>query len=202
MVRQLQPGIVINNRSAWEGDFDTPERHIGTYNTQRGWETCDTLAKSWGWMPNKPMRSLQTVIKLLVGVVTGDGNLLLNTGPTAEGEIEVRQVHRLAEVGQWLEKYGQTIYGTRGGPFPSQAWGGFTHKGNRLYIHVLDWPEDYVVLPQLEQNIVNIRSLTASDVKCNIVSGEMRISVPPADRQVIDTIIDIELEDPINVQIQ
>ena len=58
---------------------------------------------------------------MLVNAVGGDGNLLLNVGPMPDGRIEPRQVERLKEIGQWLAKYGESIYGTRGGPFQRGA---------------------------------------------------------------------------------
>ncbi len=197
MMRELQPDVVINNRSGWEGDFLTPERKVGAFNTQRAWETCDTLAESWGYMPNRRLRSLRSIIHLLVQVVTGDGNLLLNVAPTPDGEIEPRQARRLAQVGEWLAEYGQSIYATRGGPFAPQPWGGFTWQGNRLYAHVIDWPEDMIAIPAMPQRILRVRSLTSNEVILEKPNGELFVRVPPADRQAIDTIIEIELESPV-----
>jgi alpha-L-fucosidase len=197
MIRSLQPQIVVNNRGGWEGDFITPERKIGAFNPQRAWETCDCLADSWGYIPGRPVRSLRSIIHLLVQVVTGDGNLLLNVGPTPEGEIEPRQVRRLAQVGRWLETYGQSIYGTRGGPFPTQPWGGFTWRENRLYAHVIDWPEDTITIPSLPQRIQRVRSLTSNEVILEKPNGELFIRVPDTDRQTYDTVIEIELDGPV-----
>ncbi len=197
MMRELQPGLVINNRCGWEGDFITPERKVGAFNPKRAWETCDTLAESWGWMPDRPMRSLRSIIHLLVQVATGGGNLLLNVGPTADGEIEPRMVRRLAQVGEWLKEYGHTLYATRGGPFPTQPWGGFTWRENHLYAHVIDWPEDVITIPALSQRIRRVRSLTSNEVIIEKPNGEMLIRVPDADRQALDTIIELELDGPV-----
>ncbi|MBI4926305.1 MAG: alpha-L-fucosidase [Anaerolineae bacterium] len=194
MMRSLQPDVVINNRSGWTGDFITPERKVGEFNTQRAWETCDCLADSWGYIPNSRMRSLRNILHLLIQVITGDGNLLLNVGPTADGEIEPRQVDRLAQVGRWLQEYGHTLYGTRGGPFETQPWGGFTHKGNRIYAHIIDWPEDTITIPAMPQRVLRVRSLTSNEVILEKPNGELKLRVPDADRQAIDTIIELELD--------
>ncbi|MGD0579871.1 MAG: alpha-L-fucosidase, partial [Bryobacteraceae bacterium] len=168
MIRNLQPDILINDRAAspgdWQGDFSTPEGRVGAFNTQRPWETCSTLGTSWGYMPNDHMKSFRTCIQLLVQVAVNDGNLLLNVGPTALGPIEPRQVARLKELGGWLHNFGESIYGTRGGPIPSGNWGGCTYRGSQIYVHVLDWPEETVELPGLRQKILQSRSLTARDV--------------------------------------
>ena len=124
MVRELQPHIIVNDRASspvleWEGDFTTPEGKIGKFNTGRDWETCDVLAGSWGWKPNQKPKSLEYIITTMVRVVTGDGNYLLNVGPRPDGSIEPDQAKRLIEVGEWMEKYGESIYKTKGGPFPN-----------------------------------------------------------------------------------
>jgi len=195
MVRELQPEIVINNRGGWEGDFITPEGKIGEFNTKRAWETCDVLAKSWFWMPDQPILSLRTAVQMLVRVIVGDGNLLLDVGPTADGVIEARQVRRLKEMGEWLKTYGESVYGTRGGPFPSHNWGGFTHKDNRLYVHVVDWPENEVVVPGIARDVLTVQCLTAASLDFKTVGNDLHLSVPASDRQAIDTIFEIKMNE-------
>ena len=194
MVRELQPKIVINPRSGWRGDFETREGFTGEMQTDRPWEQCDTLTGTWGHIPGRPMRSLRSCVQLLASVVCRDGNLLLNVGPTAEGAIEPRQVRRLAEVGEWLSKYGEVIYGTRAGPFRPGPWGGSTHRGNMVYLHILDWPEDTLTLPACERRIVASRSLTGQAVNIEQIEEAIRVSVPPQDREAMDTIIALELD--------
>ena len=143
------------------------------------------------------MKSLRTCIQLLVKVAVNDGNLLLNVGPTASGSIEPRQVTRLRETGAWLSEFGRSIYGTRGGPFPSGAWGGCTKDGNRIYVHVLDWLEDFVQLPPLARKILSSRSLTAREATVQQTPEGVRISVAPADRQAPDSIVVLELDGPV-----
>ena len=80
-----------------------------------------TICQQWAWKPNDRMKSLKECIQTLVRVAGGDGNLLFNVGPMPDGRIEPRQVDRLKEMGDWLRKYGESIYGTRGGPFKTTA---------------------------------------------------------------------------------
>jgi alpha-L-fucosidase len=199
MIRTLQPKIVMNDRAGslgvdWGGDFGTPEGRIGEFNTTRPWETCDTLAGAWGYCRGSTMRSLRNCIHMLVNCATRDGNLLLNTGPTADGEIEPRQVRRLRDVGQWLERYGESVYGTRGGPVAPQPWGGTTHRGNRIYVHVLDWTEDEILLPPIKRKIRASHALTCRSADVNVGKDGVRIRVPPKDRQAPDTIVVLEVE--------
>ena len=90
---------------------------MGKLQTGRPWETCMTICTQWSWKPNDELKSLKECLQVLVNTVGGDGNLLLNVGPMPDGRIEPRQVERLREIGRWLAKYGESIYGTAAGRF-------------------------------------------------------------------------------------
>ena len=200
MVRELQPQIIVNDRAnipvlEWEGDFTTPEGNIGEFNTKRDWETCDVLAGGWGWQPGQNPKSLKKIITTLVRVVTGDGNYLLNVGPRPDGSIEPNQVERLKEIGRWMKKYGESIYGTRGGPFRNGEWGGFTHKENVIYVHVLDWSKMPDFLPAVNRKIKKASCLTGGKVFYRQDKNGLRISVSGQEKKQIDTIIKLELSD-------
>lgn len=161
MVRELQPKIVINPRSGWMGDFNTQEVRLrGREN--RPWELCTNLSKgAWGWTPSAKdnIMSLDSCIHLLVSVVCQDGNLLLNVGPKADGEIEPAQVQRLKEIGDFLSKYGESIYNTRGGVWDAK-WGGTTVTDKAIYVHVLRVPADgKIVLPSVLNKIKSAKYL-------------------------------------------
>ena len=117
MSRQLQPHLIINNRCGLPGDFDTPENSVDHFQQDRPWETCATLGRQWSWKPNDELRSREECLHMLITCAVGNGNLALNTGPMPDGPIEPRQAERFREIGHWLAKYGESIYGTRGGPF-------------------------------------------------------------------------------------
>jgi alpha-L-fucosidase len=57
------------------------------------------------------------------------------------GKIQPEFISTLKEIGAWMGKYGETIYGTKGGPVTPRTWGVTTQKGNRVYVHLLN-PED------------------------------------------------------------
>ncbi len=210
-VKALQPGIIINNRvdkgrvdgkgttkkdKDYAGDFDTPEQEIGTFQTDRPWETCMTLCKQWAWKPNDEMKLLKECIDTLVRTVGGDGNLLLNVGPMPDGRIEPRQVKRLREIGKWLEKYGESIYATRGGPFKPGDWGASTHKDNRIYVHVLNWQSDGLRLPPIPATILSSSVLTGGTAAVKQTREGIEVMVPREHQQDIDTIVVLELEGP------
>ena len=154
-VRSLQQDIIINNRCAVAGDYDTPEQQIGSFNRERPWETCMTIAQQWAWKPRDETKSRVECLQTLLRIVGGDGNLLLNVGPMSDGRIEPEQVERLQEMGAWLAKFGEGVYGTRGGPFKPGPWGAATCKGDQIYLFVMKWPEQGPLqLPPLPRKIV------------------------------------------------
>lgn len=199
MIRTLQPGIVVNNRYGDRefGDFLTPEETIGEFNTQEAWESNMTLNGSWGWVP-RPACSLRECIHRLVKSATGDGNLLLNVGPRADGGIEESHRQRLQEIGDWLQVHGDSIYGTRGGPYRNNHWGGMTHRGNTLYVHIWDWLENTVTLGKLDAEIQSVSSATAKGLQYTMKDGVITLSVSEEDRLALDTVIQIELDRPVS----
>ena len=197
MIRRLQPRVIINNRAGLPADHDTPEQRIGKFQIDRPWETCMTICRQWAWKPNDQLKSLKQCIQTLVRVVGGDGNFLFNVGPMPDGRIEPRQVERLKEMGEWLKQYGHTIYGTRGGPFKPGAWGASTNKGNSIYVHVLNWSDDRLILPAIPKKIIGGDLITGGKVRIRETTNEaIEISVSKAHRQEIDTIIELKLNGP------
>lgn len=210
-VRQLQPNIIINNRvgvgrdgmagtttavEANPGDYDTPEQQVGRLNTTRPWESCITICEQWAWKPNDRMKSLAQCLQTLVTCAGGDGNLLFNVGPMPTGEIEARQVDRLREMGAWLGKYGTSIYGTRGGPFRPGPWGVSTCRGKTAFVHVLKWSDGPLNLPAIPRRVVRSSVLGGGTVEVTRTPNGIKVEVPTAARQEIDTIIVLELDGP------
>ncbi len=166
-LRKVQPDILVNDRTGAKGDFDTAEQRVGNFQNDRPWETCMTIGRQWSWKPNDEVKSLEQCLQSLIRSAGGDGNLLLNVGPKSDGQIEPLQIDRLKEMGAWLKQYGQTIYGTRGGPFKPTDWGVSTRKGDRIYVHVLNWfgNSPRIILPDTGLKIKKCRLLTGGKVK-------------------------------------
>ena len=155
MVRALQPGIIIDNRlggnikaaqpEIYAGDFASPEQIIpaeGVLNELGQpipWEACITLNDHWGYASaDKNWKPAKTVVRTLVECVSKGGNLLLNVGPTAKGEIPDECLDILDEVGGWMHENGASIFGCGNADLPKPEWGRFTRRGDRLYAHILD----------------------------------------------------------------
>ncbi len=196
IIRALQPHVIINNRAGLPADHDTPEQTIGGFQRDRPWETCMTICQQWAWKPNDNMKSLKECLQTLVRVVGGDGNLLFNVGPMPDGRIEPRQVARLREMGDWLGKYGESIYGTHGGPFKTTAWLASTYRDNVIYVHILDWPSDVITLPALPKRITASSLLRGGGVNVRQTAEAVEIRVVPRNRSEIDTIVKLELDGP------
>ncbi len=148
----------------------------------------------WAWKPDDNMKSLQECLRTLVLCAGGDGNLLINVGPMPDGRIEPRQVERLKEMGAWLAKNGESIYGTRGGPWkPTQAVAS-TRKGNTIFLHVFKWDGDQIALPNASASVTSAQILGGTKVSFQQEGDMLVVKVPPAERDEIDTVIRLELD--------
>jgi alpha-L-fucosidase len=165
MVRQLQPHILINNRSGLDEDFDTPEQHVRASPPGRRWEACVTLNGHWGYFRDdnlwKPARKI--ILHWLTATACGGGNCLLNVGPTAAGTIPGPSVRRLRRIGEWLRVHGEAIYGAGPGPLPGATFGVVTAKGNTVYLVVHWWPGRTLVVPDARIGIASARILSTGD---------------------------------------
>jgi alpha-L-fucosidase len=193
-VRSLQPDVIVNNRSGAPGDYDTPEQRVGKYQDNRPWETCMTICQQWAWKPNDTMKTLQQCLQTLVTCAAGDGNLLFNVGPTPEGVIEAGQVERLKEMGAWLAKNGESVYGTRGGPWKPTKNLASTRKGNTVFLHVFRSESGRVELPDLPRTVKSAALLQGGAVKIAKNNGNLVFEFNPAAADPIDTIVRVELE--------
>ena len=210
LVRSLQPQIIINdrldlgpNRPRYDqsiidrnADYYTPEQQVGGFDDRRPWETCMTLGTQWSWKPKDDIKSLSDCIHILLRCAGGDGNLLLNVGPMPTGEIEPRQAERLREIGDWLGHHGQSVYGTRGGPFRPWKFGVSTRKDKTIFVHVFQWPGDTIRLPSIPAKIVRATLLTGGQVVAEQTEKGIQITVPSVAQKQPDTIVVLELDRP------
>ena len=145
MVRELQPEIIINNRSKLDEDFGTPEGQITSLD--RDWEACMTFnGISWGYVDSEQVKPYsytpQQIIKMLAKVSYGGGNLLLNIGPAPDGSIPQEAVEPLTAVGEWLRQNGHAVYGKLDvcGNGNASGVGSVSMKGNKVYYWNWIWP--------------------------------------------------------------
>lgn len=192
MARGLQPHLLINNRNGRPEDFDTPEQRVGKYQDLRPWESCITICRQWAWKPDDEMKSLEECLQTLVRCAGGDGNLLFNVGPMPDGRIEPRQVERLAAMGAWLAKHGESIYGTRGGPWYPTKTVASTRRRDTVYLHVFGGAKDTFELPDLPRSVKSVVVLGGGRATVRQQNGKLTVAVEAAARDALDTILKIE----------
>ena len=165
------PKLITNNRlyRPWPGDFSTPEQYVPPTGLDYNWEVCMTMNTSWGykWYDDN-WKSSEDLIHMLVDIASKGGNLLLNVGPTAEGEFPEPSVERLKTIGTWMQKNGESVYGTSASPFFKLPWGRCTVKkvrgGTNFYLHVFDWPKNgLLTVPGFKANVKDIYLLSNSN---------------------------------------
>ena len=199
MVRRLQPNILINNRTGDDGDFDTPEQKIGKFQLDRPWESCMTVSahNAWAWGgANDGVKSVAACLKMLISGAGGDGNVLLNVGPRPDGVIDPAQANLLKEVGAWLGKNGESIYGTRGGPWKPGGGIVSTRKGSTVYLHVMKTENGRVELPALPAEIKSATLLSGEKVSAKQEDGKLVVEIPTTALDAFDTIVKLELDRP------
>jgi len=179
---KLRPGIIMNNRlgGGFRGDTGTPEGYVPVTGYPGDWETCMTLNGHWGYNAyDQNWKSSTDLIRKLADICAKGGNFLLNVGPTSDGEFPPACVERLQAVGKWLRVNGESIYGTQRGPFPYLAWGTATRKGNMLYLHVFDWPQDRKLSVPLGNHAQSAKLLaTGENLAVKNLDGKVVIDVP------------------------
>jgi alpha-L-fucosidase len=194
MVREMQPGIIINDRADlkdyWGGwDFTTPEQYkVEKWPEENGiripWETCQTFSGSWGYYRDEhTWKDNKQLLVLLIETVSKGGNLLLNVGPTARGTFDYRADAALTGMGEWMKLNARSIYECTEAPAsfrtPDNTLLTYNPKTNRLYVHLLDYPLQKLVLKDLGEKVKYAQFLhDASEIRIENAGGNVNLSLP------------------------
>ena len=168
LIHRLQPAcLIVNNHhlTPFEGeDVQAFERDLPGENTaglsgqaisRLPLETCQTRNGMWGSkITDQNYKSVGTLVQYLVGAAGRGANLLLNIGPQPDGALPAAAVERLEGIGEWLRANGETVYGTEAGPVAPRDWGVTTRKGDKVYVHVLNWPDEELFVPVTGEKVV------------------------------------------------
>jgi alpha-L-fucosidase len=180
---------------------DLPGKNTAGFNEQSvigdlPLETCETINGAWGYNAgDKRFKSTRDLIHYLVRAAGYNANFLLNVGPMPTGKIQPEFVSRLQETGAWLKQYGDSVYGTRGGPVSPRPWGVTTRRGNRIYLHILDWPDPVLAMPSLGGRVKSATAMK-NGARVEIVENEsgLLVRIPRDAVDQYDTVISVEIE--------
>ena len=199
MIKTLQPGAFTNGRMPEvSGDFSTPEQRIGTFNMDKPWESCQNMqVEGWYWRGDYELKSFKTCMRMMIDCAGGDGNLLLDFGPRPDGKINPPVKDIYLKMGKWMDNYGETIYGTRGGPYKPGHWGVSTRKDNKVFLHITqEWPNGELKLPPLGKKVLKSKALTGGKVVVLSNENELVINLESKYHHPVNTIIELELDGP------
>lgn len=178
LTRELQPGIVVNNRLGIDGDYVTPEQVQPTEPITRDgqpvvWEACQTINGSWGYhRDNFDFKAPELVTRMIIESCAAGGNIIFNVGPDGRGAIPRTDQQLIATVGEWMWLHGRSIYGAGYSAFPVPKNCLLTQRGDRLYVHVLSWPMGHLHLPGLAGKVSYAQLLNdASELQLENLSG-------------------------------
>ena len=209
LVHSLQPLCLINGRvgnygQELMGDYqDMDDNGMPAGGLGEDWETPQTLNSTWGYSKfDQQWKTPGIVIQRLVEAVSKGGNYLLNIGPMADGTIPAPTVATLAEVGAWMRKNGESIYGTSACPLAEFPWGRCTHEGEKIYLHVFSWPADAVLrISGLNNPVQAAYALLDPSQKLPFSweHGVLSVSVPVRSLDEDDTVVVLEISGKPNV---
>ena len=198
MVRELQPGILVNGRCGIPGDFDTPENRISASAEGRPWEACMTLNDNWGYhRGDHSWKSPREVCEMLRQCAAAQGNLLLNIGPKGDGSIPEESVRVLDKVGGWLTRNEEAVFGTErfvpslhgrdGARADFNTSGRFTARSDAFYWHVRHWPGPTLTLAGVETPVTEVRELGAPEPYPFEQDGDRVIVTTPHEERRLET---------------
>jgi len=204
LIHRLQPAALVGSNHHQDPlpgeDFQMFEKDLPGGNSA-GWntaaisslplETAETINTAWGYnITDRNFKSSDDLLRYLINAAGRDANFLLNVGPMPNGVIQTEFRDRLAAMGDWLDRYGRTIYGTRGGPIPAGDWGVSTSTGDDVFVHVLDWPESVLALPW-EGGAIRSASLfrNGQSVRFEQKDGALILWLPGRPEGLVDEIV-------------
>ena len=222
MAREINPDLIIDDRIGgdikvdepvyYAGDFGSPEQMIPANGVcdYKGnpipWETCMTLNDNWGYSEaDMNYKSAKNVVRMLVECTSKGGNLILNVGPDARGNIPKKSVEILTEVGEWMDKNSASIYKCGIASYPKPEWGRLTKGEGAVYLHLIDQNQDTIAMPSFPYKVKMATRLSdgarlSMEEPWNVGSYEgeniVFVHIPPFPTlDEIDTVIKLQIEE-------
>ena len=211
LIHRLQPAALVgsnHHKLPFPGeDFqmfekDLPGANSAGFNTTEigtlPLETAETMNDSWGYrITDRSWKTPRQLIREMVEAAGRNANFLLNVGPMPNGEFPPEAVTILADMGKWNAVYGESISGTRAGPVAPRAWGVTTAKGDRVYLHLLNWTDRLLTLPALPRSILKAYRLDdQAGASVKVLEQGLALSLPGRQGDPIDEVYVLELAPP------
>ena len=162
MLRETNPGVIVNSRIQGYGDYATPELGVPvTRPESQWWETCMTMNNHWGYAENDhDFKEVSTVMTALTQCVSKNGNLLFNVGPDSRGNIPEEGKLLLRGIAEWFSHNGEAVTGAGEAPFTPPSGMHYTAAGEKtLYLHIPFQVMGDIILPQLRGKVAKITLL-------------------------------------------
>lgn len=220
LVRRLQPDIMVSNRLDLDDliddvpDIMTPEQYTPhTAPLFKGreatWEVCHTLSGSWGYhRDEETWKSPEQLVQILVDAVSLGGNLLMNVGPTARGTFDQRAIDALDVYGEWLRVNARAIYGAGRSGFTAPDGCRFTQRGDRLYLHIYNWPFRHIHIAGLAGKVKYAQFLhdaselhwleptsgPQSTIEVPVAQGTLTLELPVKKPDVVVPVVELMLK--------
>ncbi|MFD9036066.1 alpha-L-fucosidase [Streptomyces sp. NPDC059567] len=193
-ILRRRPRTVLNGRMLGHGDYATPELGVPIAPPEGPWELCYTIGDAWGYQPRDTgHKSVRELVRVFTETIGHGGNLLLNTGPRADGTILVEHVERLEGLGGWIHRNKDAVYATeRGLPYGHHYVPSMLTKDRRtLFLVCFDVPRGFVELRGLKNTVRRISVLGGGEELAHrVVGGFPSAGVPGVVRIDAPTVCD------------
>ncbi|WP_153800499.1 alpha-L-fucosidase [Foetidibacter luteolus] len=176
MARSYQPGLLVVDRTV-SGEFEnyvTPEQTVPTEPVFHPWESCITMGNSWSYVPDDSYKSANSLVHLLARIISRGGNLLLNIGPSPDGDWSDSAYARLKDIGAWMKVHSEAVYNT----IPMAPY----EKDNLLFLQSKDKKQlyIYVLSPENDEKVILPASITLNKFFLNRGSSIKLLDAPGA----------------------
>lgn len=200
------PNLIVNDRLKrpnFLGDYKTPEGKIPSRDEVVGvdWESCMNLSNTWSYRSwDRRWKDSKEIIRNMITIAARGGNYLLNIWPDASGVVYPEAYKCLAEVGAWMNEYGEMIYGSQRSDV-SPNWGECIRKDingkSILYLCVFDMPTDGKLVLNGQYRVSRVLSVTNEKLKFRVGQKELFIDVSSLAVTEPATIIKVELKNQL-----
>jgi alpha-L-fucosidase len=207
-IREIDDHVVVNGRlvrfaSSNFGDYkNTADRPAEFYPVTGDWEAIPTTNESYGYHKyDSSHKPVSHFIRLISSAASRGGNLLMNIGPKGDGTFDTKDVAILQGIGKWMNKNGESIYGTTASTLPLQSWGVSTMKKNKLYLHIFTWPRDgKLYVGGLKSGIAKVYLLTdpkKQSIATRLNEKDVLINLPQKAVDTINTVLVVEVRNSL-----